>query len=121
MFGKKKTAEVWSAEDIHMKELLDSMCEHKRIMRTYCHQIIVCKGSAEMLPDGADRNRELQEIETYQKRILNLVAAYDDDLRQYNQIDTSLLVHFTGKVKQLTSHEALHIAWKMGYRDVVGK
>lgn len=121
MFGKRKTADAWSGEDIHMKELLDSMCEHKRVMRTYCRKIIICKGSAEMLPDGPDKGKELQEIETCQKRILNLIAAYDDDLRQYNQIDTSLLVHFTGKAKQLTSHEALHIAWEWGYRDVIGK
>ena len=121
MFGKKKTADVWSGEDYHMKDLLDNLCEHKRTMRTYCRKIILCKGSAEMLPDGPDRNKELQEVETYQKRILNLIAAYDDDLRQYNQIDTSLLVHYTGKVKQITSHEALHIAWEMGYREVIGK
>lgn len=121
MFGKKNTADTWSGEDIHMKELLDSMCNHKRSMQTYCRKIILCKGSAEMLPDGPDRNKELQEIETYQKRILNLIAAYDDDLRQYNQINTSLLMHFNGKATQLTSHEALHIAWKMGYREVIGK
>ena len=121
MFGKKKIEDAWSGEDNRMKELLDSMGEHRRTMRTYCRKIIVCKGSAEMLPDGADKNVELQEIETYQKRILNLVAAYDDDLRKYNQIDTSLLVHFTGKANQVTSHEALHIAWEMGYREVMGK
>lgn len=120
MFGKK-IEDIWSGADIRMKELLDSMCVHKRVMRTYCREIIVRKGSAEMLPDGADKRKELQDIETYQKRILNLIAAYDDDLRQYNQIDTSLLVHFTGKVEQLTSHEALHIAWERGYKEVMGK
>lgn len=121
MFGKKKTSDTWSGEDIRMKELLDSMCEHKCVMRTYCREIVLRKGSAEMLPDGPDKNVELQEIETYQKHILNLIAAYDDDLRQYKQIDDSLLVHFNGKTKQLTSHEALHIAWEMGYREVIGK
>lgn len=121
MFGNKKTADVWSGEDIRMKELLDSMCEHKRSMRTYCRKIIIYKGSVEMLPDGADKNKELRDIEEFQKRILNLIAAYDDDLRKYNQINTSLLRHFTGKVGQLTSHEALHIAWEMGYREVIGK
>ncbi len=121
MFGKKKTADVWSGEDRHMKELLDSLCEHKHFMQVYCRKIIIGKGCAEMLPDGPDRNKELHEIETYQKRILNLIAAYDDDLRKYNQINTSLLVHFTGKTNQWTSHEALHIAWKMGYREVMGK
>lgn len=121
MFGKKKTADTWSSEDIYMKQLLDSMCEHRRSMCDYCRQIIICKGSAEMLPNGPDKNKELQEIETYQKRIWNLIAAYDDDLRQYNQINTSFLVHFTGKAKQFTSHEALHIAWKTGYREVIGK
>lgn len=121
MFGKKKMEDIWSGADIRMKELLDIMGEHRRIMRTYCSKIIICKGSAEMLPDGADKNVELREIETYQKRILNLVAVYDDNLREYNQIDSSLLVHFTGKAKQLTSHEALHVAWEWGYRDVIGK
>ena len=121
MLGRKKAEEVWSGEDIRMKELLDSMCEHKCSMRAYCRKIILCKGSADMLPDGSDKNVELQEIETYQKRILNLISAYDNDLRQYNQINDSLLVHFTGKIKQLTSHEALHIAWEMGYREVMGK
>ena len=121
MFGRKKESEVWSGEDYHMKELLDSLCEHKRIMRTYCREIIIRKGCAEMLPDGADKNVELQEIETYQKRILNLVAAYDDDLRQYNQINNALLVHFTGKAKQLTSHEALRVAWELAYREVMCK
>ena len=121
MFGKKKTVDNWSSEDLRMEELLDSMCEHKCVMRTYCHQIIICKGSAEMLPDGPDKDKELHEVEIYQKRLLNLIAAYDDDLRKYNQIDTSLLVHYTGKTKQLTSHEALHVAWEMGYREVNGK
>lgn len=119
MFGKKKAEVIWSGADIRMHELLNSMCEHKCIMRTYCREIILRKGSAEMLPDGPDKNVELQEIETYQKRILNLIAAYDDDLRQYKQIDDSSLVYYNGKAKQLTSHEALHIAWEMGYREVV--
>lgn len=121
MFGKKKTADAWSSEDIRMKELLENMCEHKCSMRTYCREIIVRKGSAEMLPDGPDKNKELREIEEFQKRIRNLIAAYDEDLIKYRQIDSSSLVHFTGKVKQLTSHEALHIAWEMGYREVMGK
>ncbi len=121
MFGKKKTPDAWSAEDYRMKELSDSLCGHISKMRTYCREIIIRKGSAEMLPDGADKNVEFQEIETYQKRILNLVAAYDDDLRQYNQINTALLVYFTGKTKKMTSHEALHVAWELAYREVVGK
>jgi hypothetical protein len=74
-----------------------------------------------MLPDGPDKDKELQEVEIYQKRILLLIGAYDNDLRQYNQIDTSLLVHFTGKANPLTSHEALRIAWKMAYREVVSR
>ena len=121
MFGKKKVTDIWSSEDINMKGLLDSLGTCRRSMQAYCRKIIICKGSAEMLPDGSDKDKELQEIETYQKRILNLIAAYDDYLRKYNQINTSLLVHFTGKTKQLTSHEALHIAWEMGYREVIGK
>lgn len=121
MFGKKKTTDVWSGEDIRMKELLNSMIEHRQIMQTYCRKIIICKGSAEMLPNGPDKDIELQDIETYQKKILNLVAAYDDDLRQYKQINTSLLTYFTGKAEQLTSHEALHLAWTMAYREVVSK
>lgn len=121
MFGRKKEADTWSGEDIRMKELLDSLCQHKQTMITCCHQIILCKGSVKMLPDGADKNVELQEIEIYQKRILNLVAAYDDDLRQYKQINNSLLVHYTGKVQQITSHEALHMAWKIAYRQVLGQ
>ena len=121
MFGKKKVADVWSSEDIRMNELLANLSEHKNIMRTYCRKIIICKGSLEMLPDGEDKNKELRDIEELQRQISNLIAAYDDDLREYNQINTALLVHFTGKTVQLTSHEALHIAWEMGYREVIGK
>lgn len=117
---RKKEPDTWSGEDLHMKELLDSLCALRQKMITYCHKIILCKGSAEMLPDGPDKNVELQEIEIYQKRILNLVAAYDDDLRQYKQIDNSLLVHYTGKTQQITSHETLHMAWKIAYRQVLG-
>lgn len=120
MFGKIKESNIWSNEDIHMKELLDNLDEHRQVMITCCRKIILCKGSAEMLPDGPDKNIELQEIETYQKRILNLVATYDDDLKQYKQINKSLLVHYTGKTKQLTSHEALHMAWEIAYRQVLG-
>lgn len=119
MFGKKKVVDNWSGADIRMKELLNSMIEHRQLMQAYCRKIITCKGSAEMLPDGADKNVELQEIETRQKWIRNLLAAYDEDLRQYNQIDSSLLRHYTGKAKQLTAHEALHIAWETAYREVM--
>lgn len=119
MFRGKKP-DIWSDEDIHMKELVDNLGEHREVMITCCRKIILCKGSAEMLPDGPDKNIELQEIETYQKRILNLVAAYDDDLRQYKQIDKSLLVHYTGKNQQLTSHESLRMAWEIAYRQVLG-
>lgn len=121
MFGRKKESDTWSGEDIHMKELLDNLCEHRQTMISCCRKIILCKGSAEMLPDGPDKNVELQEIETYQKRILNLVAAYDDDLRQYKQINNSLLIHYTGKAQQITSHEALRMAWEKAYRQVLGK
>lgn len=120
MFGKKKESDTWSGEDLHMTRLLNNLCEHRQTMTTYCRKIIQCKGSAEMLPNGPDKNVELQEIETYQKRILNLIGAYDDDLRQYNQIKTSLLVHYTGKTQQMTSHEALHMAWRIAYRQVLG-
>ena len=121
MFGRKKESDTWSGEDIRMKELLNNLSEHKQRMIACCRKIILCKGSAEMLPDGADKNVELKEIETNQKHILNLVAAYDDDIRQYKQIKTALLVHYTGKTQQLTSHEALHLAWEIAYRHVLGK
>lgn len=121
MFGRKKEQEIWSGEDIHMKELLNNLCEHKQLMRTLCRKIILCKGSAEMLPDGSDKNVELQEIEICQKRILNLIAAYDDDLRQYKQIDKSLLSYYTGNIPQPTSHEALRIAWEIAYNEVLGR
>ena len=121
MFGRKKEPEVWSNEDIRMKELLNNLGEHRRTMIGYCCKIILCKGSAEMLPNGPDKDIELQEVETYQKRILNLISAYDDDLRKYKQIDNSRLVHFTGKADQMTSHKALHMAWEMAYRQVLGR
>lgn len=120
MFGRKKESDTWSSEDIRMKELLNNLSEHRQVMVTCCNRIILCKGSVEMLPDGPDKNIELQEIETYQKRILNLVSAYDDDLRQYKQINNALLVHYTGKTQQITSHEALHMAWEIAYRQVLG-
>lgn len=118
MFGKKKTADNWTVEDLRMEELLDSLCNHRQLMQVYCRKIIICKGCAEMLPDGPDKDKELHEVEIYQKRILNLIDAYNNDLRQYNQINTSLLVHFTGKANQLTSHEALRIAWEIVHRQV---
>lgn len=121
MFGRNKKSDVWTNEDICMKELLNNLSEHKQRMIACCRKIILCRGSAEMLPDGADKNVELKEIETNQKHILNLIAAYDDDLRQYKQIKTALLVHYTGKAQQLTSHEALHLAWEIAYRHVLGK
>ena len=120
MFGKKQEPDVWSSEDIQMKTLLESMYAHRKSMQSLCYKILMCKGSAEMLPDGADKNIELQEIETAQKRILNLVAAYDDDLREYKKINGLRLTHFTGKTVQPTSHEALHLAWKLAYRQVIG-
>lgn len=121
MLGRRKEQEVWSGEDIHMKELINNLSNHKRMMADYCRKIILCKGSAEMLPDGPDKNVELQEIETCQKRILNLVAAYDDDLRQYKQINRSLLSYYTGNIPQPTSHEALRIAWEIAYSEVLGR
>lgn len=121
MFGKKKQSDNWSGEDLRMEELLNSLSQHSQAMIARCRKIILCKGSAEMLPDGPDKNIELKEIETNQKHILNLVAAYDDDLRQYKQINNSLLVHYNGKAQQLTSHEALHLAWEIAYRQVLGK
>ena len=121
MFGRKKESDTWSGEDMRMKDLLNNLLEHRHMMTGYCRKIILCKGSAEMLPDGPGKNVELREIETYQKRILNLMAAYDDDLRQYKQINNSYLVHYTGKTQQMTSQEALHMAWQMAYRQVIGK
>jgi predicted Zn-dependent protease len=50
----------------------------------------------------------------------SVVSAYDDDLRQYKQINNSCLVHYTGKTQQMTSHEALHMAWEIAYRKVLG-
>lgn len=120
MFERKKEPDTWSAEDIRMKELINNLGQHRQVMTTYCRKIILCKGSVDMLPDGPDKNIELQEIETYKKRILNLVSAYDDDLRQYKQIDKSLLIHYTGKTQQLTSHESLHMAWEIANRQVLG-
>ena len=120
MFRRNKEFDTWSGEDLRMKELIDNLCAHRKLMITHCRKIILCKGSAEMLPDGADKNVELQEIETHQKCILNLISAYDDDLRQYEQINNSRLVHYTGKTPQMTSHDTLHMAWEIAYRQVLG-
>lgn len=120
MFGRKKEPETLSGEDIHMRELINTLRQHKTLMAECCYKIILCKGSIEMLPDGPDKNVELQEIETCQRRILNLVAAYDDDLRQYKQINKSLLSYYGGIIPQPTSHEALRMAWEIAYRQVMG-
>lgn len=121
MFKRKKVEPVWSAEDLLMHDLINSMFEISGKIDKYCYEIIVRKGSAEMLPDGADKNKELKEIAQYQHRILCLIGGYDDDLRQYNQIDTSKLVHYTGKAPRITSHELLHRCWNRAYQKVMGK
>lgn len=121
MLGRKKELETLSGEDIHMRELINTLRQHKMLMAECCYKIILCKGSAEMLPDGPDKNAELQEIETCQRRILNLVAAYDDDLRQYKQINKSLLSYYHGIIPQPSSHEALRMAWEIAYRQVLGR
>lgn len=120
MFGKKKAAEVWSGEDIHMKELFDQLAMHRETMINLCERIIVREGSAQMLPDGPDKQVELTEIETYRKRMLCVIGAYDDDLRRYKQIDNSKLRHFTGKAEWCSSHEMLRIAWRIAYKKVIG-
>lgn len=121
MFKRKKPEPVWSAEDLLMQNLINSMFDISGKIDKYCYEIIVRKGSAEMLPDGADKNKELKEIAQYQHRILCLIGGYDDDLRQYNQIDASKLVHYTGKAPRITSHELLHRCWARAYQKVMGK
>ena len=121
MFKRKKVEPVWSSEDLQMQLLINSMFEISSKIGKYCYEIIVRKGSSEMLPEGADKNKELEEIAQYQHRILCLIGGYDDDLRQYNQIDASKLVHYTGKAPRITSHELLHQCWGRAYRKVMGE
>jgi len=120
MFGKKKAAEVWSGEDILMRDILDELCSYRETMISLCQKIIVCEGSANMLPAGVDKDAELKELELCRKRILCTIGSYDDALRRYREIDNSKLSHFTGKAKWCTSHEMLRIAWQLAYGKVMG-
>ena len=120
MFKKKNIQEVWSGEDLRMKELIDQLSMHSETMVNLCERIIVLEGSANMLPDGPDKRVELAEIETYRKRMLCIIGAYDDDLRQYKEIDHLKLRHYNGKAEWCSSHKMLHIAWQRAYKKVIG-
>ena len=121
MFGKKKEPETWSGEDIHMKNLSTDLCAHRETMISLCYRIMEHEGCANMLPDGADKDIELKEVDALRKRVLNVVAAYDVAHKEYNQIEVSKLVHYNGKASWCDSHEMLRIAWQAAFRKVVGK
>lgn len=122
MFGKKKEeSSALSYEDLQLSSLGQELRDHRDTMINLCYRIMEHEGCANMLPDGADKDIELKEVEALRKRVLNVVSAYDVAHKAYNQIDASKLVHYNGKASWCNSHEMLRIAWSTAFRKVIGK
>ena len=118
MFGKKKQLDVWTYEDKKVKELTDAICNHRERLIALCSQIIEHNGCIEMLPDGADKDVELNKVKELREHVRNILTAYDMDYKKYCSIDTTKLNHYTGLAKWSNSHEMLRIAWRIAIKQV---
>lgn len=114
MFGRKqKVVDEWSFEDRKYKELTTSMGNLVREMEKIIHSIKMYDGCANLLPDGADKDIELKDAETCKWKLRNLLSAYDDDYRAWQQLDKSKFIHFNNPAAPRDAHGALHLAWMM--------
>lgn len=113
MFGKKKEHETWSYEDKQVHALINSMVTLRKQMEGHIRTIMIHEGSANMLPDGADKKIELAEANKRKTMLLNSISAYDEDYRAFKAIDKTKLIHYYGLAEQMTSHKALNIAWRL--------
>lgn len=120
MFRKKKVeVEKFSAEDFLLQELSLAFKSHRDTLINLCSLIIQHEGCSHMLPEGADKNVELEQIDTLQKRVRNVLAAYDVDYHKWQEIDSAKLIHYNGKPSWANSHEMLKIAWTNAYQRIM--
>lgn len=118
MFGKKqKPIDEWSFEDKKYKELTESMGNLIKEMTKIIHSIHIRQECADLLPDGADKDIELKDAETYRWKLRNLLSAYDEDYRAWKALDKIKLIHYHDYVEPRNSHDALHLAWMIERRD----
>ena len=116
---KKKKVEEFSAEDFLLQEMALAFTSHRETLINLCYQIIQHEGCSHMLPDGADKNVELAQIDTLQKHVRNVLAAYDVDYHKWQAIDSTKLIHYHGKASWANSHEMLKIAWTNAYQRIM--
>lgn len=119
MFKKKVIVDEWSYEDRKVKELNESMSCLLKDMTQLCREVMIHEGSANMLPDGADRDLELELVRKYREQIRNCLSAYDDDKRAFRAIDKTKLKHCSNGVAEMCpTHAALNIAWRDARRSL---
>lgn len=107
---KKETA-LWTFQDTEYWILTKSLSTHRDELIAKCAQVITHEGCANMLPDGPDKDIELEKAQESREHVRNLLGAYEADLKEYNAIDITKLNHYTGRAEWAKPHEMLEIAW----------
>ncbi len=107
-----------SAEDRTYQWVRTQLHHSFNNMLDTCKEIIIHQGCANMLPDGADKNYELDLIATLQNRLHGQIAIHDDIVRTNKHIDTSKLVYYTDVSPVRTSHETLATAWQWANKEL---
>jgi hypothetical protein len=116
LLGKKKLPiNTDTILDKKIKELNNERLTTAFAMRERAKKVIICNGTIDLYPEGADKEAAKREAEKAKNLLLCSIGHYDDLRRQYLEAlaengERNTTVYWTKECK--TSHEWIEMAYE---------
>ena len=120
LFGKKKSnLNTDTILDKKIKELDNERLETAFAIRERAKRVIICNGTIELYPEGADKEKAKRDAEQTKSLLICAVGHYDDLLRQYKEAlaeegERNTTAYWSKETK--TSHEWIEMAYEEFYK-----
>lgn len=117
MFGKKNPANIKTGTDLAINSKIEELGEANERLTARARTAIIRQGAASLYPDGADKEKALDDLEKAKYSLLCAIGTYDGLYRDLKELlkkpaserNTSIgysINHFS------TSHEIIENAYR---------
>lgn len=118
MFKKNKI--IPNTYDRQLKQLLVEWQENRDLLIGQVNILITKKNVIDLYPEGADKNKAIEDFKARQRFLLNYIARYDDTYNQLMTFDYSKCAETISakwQYEKATSHNIIEIAYNNFYRN----
>ena len=113
MFQKTKVTP--NAYDITLKKLIEARKNAKEALAARVSDIIIKKNVIDLYPEGADKNRAIEDFRYSQTSLLFYIANYDDIYSKLMNFEFSKCAYYTSdkiQFAKITSHSIIESAYR---------